>query len=162
MLEYILLPETKSASTFRADVIVAAITASGLQPLRWFRRVQSLTPRWHGSHLIFVNEDGSPWTSLSFRRQFLYPCLERLKLQGDPYLQEAPLSSLFWSLHCYRRGARTHVDRAVWDRGTSALRKSVEDMVYEHGRWKKQAVPTDVGYRQWTPRERIKLTQLFF
>ena len=66
MLEYILFPETKSASTFRADVIVAATTASGLQPLRWFRRAQSLTPRWRGSHLIFVDDNGSLWTSLSF------------------------------------------------------------------------------------------------
>ena len=162
MLEYILLPETKSASTFRADVIVAATTASGLRPLRWFRRAQSLTPRWRGSHLIFVDEDGSPWTSLSFRRQFLYPCLEQLKLRGDPYLQEAPLPSLFWSLHCYRRGARTHVDRAVMDRGTSGLRKSVDAMIYEHGRWKQQALPIDVVYREWSPKDRIKLTQLFF
>lgn len=164
MLEYILLPETKSASTFRADVIVSAVTASGLQPLRWFRRVQSLAPRRRNSDLIFVDDDGSSWTSLSFRRQFLYPCLERLKTQGDPYLQEAPLPSLFWSLHCYRRGARTHVDRAVWNRGTSGLRKSVDAMIFEHGRWRKQqnSLPIGAVYREWTPRDRIKLTQLFF
>ena len=34
MLEYTLLPETKTAPTYRADVIVAAVTASGLNLLR--------------------------------------------------------------------------------------------------------------------------------
>ena len=163
MLEYILLPETKLAQTYRADVVVVDTTPSGLHPLRWFRRVQSATPNWNNSDYIFVDEDGSLWSSKSFRHQFLYPCLTRLQQKGDPYLQ-GDIPSLFWSLHCYRRGACTHVDRAILKRKASLPQRSVKAMIYEHGRWRRHPTshPIDVVYRDWSPRDRILLTQLFF
>ena len=85
ILEYTLLTETKTAPTFCADVIIAAITSSGLNPLRWFRCVKSPTPNWRASNYIFVDDNGSLWSSKSYRQQFLYSCLERLKRKGDPY-----------------------------------------------------------------------------
>ena len=163
MLEYTLLPETKTASTFREDVIVAAVTSSGLNPLRWFRRVKSSTPNWRASDYIFVDDNGSLWLYKSFWQQFLYPCLERLKSKCDPYLQ-GDIPTMFWSLHCYCRGARTHVDRAILKRKSSHLRKTVDAMVYKHGQWRRRASshPTDVLYRGWSPEDRVLLTQRFF
>jgi hypothetical protein len=50
-----------------------------------------------------------------FRRTYLYPALETQRLAGDPDLvafDGGPGNSnpsTFWSLHCYRRAARTQV-----------------------------------------------------
>lgn len=163
MLEYTLLLETKTAPTFRVDVIVAAVTSSGLNPLRWFQRVKSSTSNWSSSDYIFVDDEGSLWSSKSFRQQFLYPCLERLKSKGDTYLQ-GDIPTMFWSLHCYRRGVRTHVDRAILKHKSSRLRKTVDAMVYKHGWWRRRASShaTDVLYHDWSPKDRVLLTKRFF
>ena len=87
MLEYTLLSKTKTAQTFCADFIVAAVTSSSLNPLCWFRRHKTSTPNWRASDYIFVDDDGSFWSSKSFNNNFSTPCLERLKRKGKPYLQ---------------------------------------------------------------------------
>ena len=164
MLEYLLLPETKSAQTFRADVIVADTTASGLRPLHWYNRVCTLSPHRQSTDCIFVNEDGSPWTSLTYCQQFLYPCLSDLKATNDSYLLAGEIPSLFWSLHCYRRGAQTHVDRSSVERSHFRFQKSIKLMVYEHGHWNlcSSSLPIDIVYRDWSPRDRVFITLLFF
>ena len=164
MLELLLLPETKSAATSRADVIIAALTADGLDPLFWYQLVCDLTPNRTDSDFIFCDDVGNRWTSASFRTQFLYPCLLQLQLDGDPYLQGVDIPSTFWSLHCYRRGARTHVDKATFQGIRRRFRRSIESMVYEHGRWslRRSSLPIDVLYREWSPCDRIYITQLFF
>ena len=111
MMEYLLLLETKSSQTLQADVIIASSTASGLQPLLWYNRVLGLLPpRSQPGDAIFLDDLDQPWTSHSFRTQYLYPCLQRLKAEGDPYLQALAILTAFWSLHSYRSGAQTHVD----------------------------------------------------
>ena len=164
MLELLLLPETKSSATFRADVIIAAVTAAGLDSLFWYQLICDFTPNRDDSDFVFCNDEGTRWTSAFYRTQFLYPCLLQLKSNGDPYLRGIDIPALFWSLHCYRRGARTHVDKATFQGIRRRFRRSIDSMVYEHGRWslRRSSLPIDVLYREWSPCDRIYITQLFF
>ena len=59
MLELLLLPETKSAATFRADVIIAAVTAAGLDSLFWYQLICDFTPNRDDSDCVFCNDDGT-------------------------------------------------------------------------------------------------------
>jgi hypothetical protein len=64
-----------------------------------------------------------------------------------------------WSLHCYRRGARSHVSRCgVYEQ--HRFRKASTTQVYEHTRWRRcrSGKVMDVIYHNWTIRDKIKLT----
>lgn len=162
-----LKPETKSQRFKRADVIMAYKTLSGLALGKWYHRAvrySYLNP--HGSP-VFCHLDGTAWTSLFFRQTFLYPSLHKQRLEGDPYLKPfdgSPgslnsIESKFWSLHCFRRGARSHVSRGGRF-GKHRLKKATRDQTYEHGRWRyrRSGEPIDVIYREWVPFDRIKIT----
>ena len=163
-----LLPETKKARSYRADVVVAWKTASGLSPGLWLQRVKNLVPDWgRRRNKLFRHEDGSQWTSSYFRKVYLYPSLRRQRALGDPYLQaykdDVPgwsLEEKFWSLHSYRRGSRSTVSRA--DR-TLNRRRATNDQVYEHARWERKnstSEAIDVIYREWQIVDRIQITML--
>jgi hypothetical protein len=164
-----LQPETKSNRTSRPDCLLSYRTASGFSPGQWFhraRRWSHIGADWENSSAaVFTSADGTAWTSLSFRQNYLYPALRAQQQAGDPYLRPftgGPGNSLedkFWSLHCYRRGARTHVSRGgIY--GHNRLKKATSDQVYEHARWrrKRSGESIDKIYRDWTIRDRIKLT----
>jgi len=136
MLSLLLGPETKSDRTRRPDVVLASHTRAGFRPLRWLRRARSICGYPAGSSLVFRHADGSQWSSLFFRQHYLYLCLRRLQSEGDAYLRPLTtgansIEARFWSLHCYRRGARTHVSRPI-----PGLRHASKDQVYEHARWR--------------------------
>lgn len=162
-----LQPETKSSRHRTADVIIAYTTAAGLSPGMWcLRAAASLSiPVADFSRTyapIFQHADGSAWTSFYFRSSFLYPSLLLQRSQGDPFLRafdDSPGNSIpkkYWSLHCYRRGARTHVSRSH----PTQRRKATPAQVYEHGRWRRRASgePIDIRYREWTIHDRVLLT----
>lgn len=163
MLEFALLPETKSSPTRQADIIIADRTQSGLEPQLWLTRVIQCTQPSSPSDLIFRDDLGAKWTSKSFRSAFLHPFLKTFQDHGDTYLQGS-ITAAFWSLHCYRRGARTHVDKAVLERDHGAHNHRIEAMIYEHGRWRvsRSSLPMSEMYREWTPLQRLWLTLLFF
>jgi hypothetical protein len=83
---------------------------------------------------------------------------------GDAYLQKfdgSPGNSIpegFWSFHCYRRGARTHVSRA---RPTN-VRAALKAEVMEHARWRRSRGSMDMptAYLEWSFEDRIMLTLL--
>ena len=158
-LELRLAPETKSNRTKRVDVVIAHLSGSGFQPARWFRRARSQSPGSSCTSLIFTDAAGAPWTSQFFRQQFLYPVLRRLKNAGDPSLTRLEIELAFWSLHCYRRGARSHVSHHLPGRRT----KATKEQVYEHGRWRYNTrnLPIDMVYLQWSYKDRLKLSRLF-
>ena len=60
---------------------------------------------------------GNPWDSALFRGRYLYPLLYSLQLQRDAHLGPyggpygADIPHKFYSLHCYRRGAWSHMAR---------------------------------------------------
>lgn len=166
-----LRPETKSDRSLRADVIMAYSTKSGLAIGRWLLRCAREHPTqtptlWQAHQKVFLHCDDSPWTSLEFRERYLYPSLRRQRMEGDPYLltldnhQEESLEEAFWSLGSYRNGARSHVSRTRMENGVR-LRKATPEEVYEHARWRKRRnnEAIDKIYQQWTPRDRIAITQ---
>lgn len=115
VIRLIMGPETKSERTFSPDVIMAYSTVSGFHLGRWFHRLRTavdpnLDYRQDYRH-VFVHEDGTPWDSLFYRQTFLYPSLLRQADAGDTYLRphRNTIPEKFWSLNCYRRGARSHV-----------------------------------------------------
>lgn len=162
-----LLPETKTNRAFRPDVYMAYRTVSGLCLGHWVLRARATHlpgPAWPDDHRrIFVSANLRPWTSQFFRQEFLYPVLYSLRDQGDPILAGLDLSpgntiaDKYWSLHCYRRGARSHVSRAHPGTG---MRRATPTEVYEHGRWRRQRrnEPIDLLYQEWTPFDRVQLT----
>jgi hypothetical protein len=164
-----LAPETKSARTHQCDVPLAYKTLSGLHIGKWFhctRRTAGFDGNWRQStRPIFLRPNGSKWTSRFFRDGFLYPLLHEQRAQGDPYLwpfDGSPGNSIaikFWSLHCYRRGARSHVSRGGRF-GRHRFRKANDNQIYLHARWRRRrsAKAIDKMYLQWPLRDRIKLT----
>jgi hypothetical protein len=162
-----LLPETKSSRSITADVVIAFSTVSGYHPGLWYRRMAAalgLTLRdcREDSRYLFCTPTGTKWTSKYFRDTYLYPALEAQRLAGDPILRAFDgsigntLQAKFWSLHCYRRGSRTHVSR----KNPRCYRRATEAEIYEHARWRRrrQSEAIDVIYREWGLRDRVKLT----
>ena len=160
-----LQPETKSDRTRTADCIIAYCTSSGLCLGKWFhraRRCSGLDLNWsHHAGTIFCHPDGTPWTSLSYRNNFLYPSLLEQQAAGDPYL--APykdcLKSKIWSLHCYRRGARNHVSRSgIY--GANRYKRASLEQIYQHARWtrRRRSEAIDQQYIEWPICDRVRLT----
>ena len=163
-----LSPETKSNRNQAADVVIAyhSFTGLGLGPwLKRLRRELDAPLNWGEDHrLLFSHSDGRPWDSRYYRQHFLYPGLHQLRSAGDPFLLAFngqpgnTLEEKFWSLHCYRRGARTHVSRKHKTLGTRA---ATGPETYEHARWRRRRSSEDIDviYRQWSLRERLTITQ---
>jgi len=160
--------ETKTARDISTNIVMAYRSGRGLRPGLWFRRlctaVGVLSSSSVSPEFLFASRNGIPWTSTYFRQTYLYPALEQQRAQGDPYLRPfdgtSPGNSIpekFWSLFSYRRGGRTHVTRK------STSRASV-DQVYEHARWRRArgrgrgSEPIDIVYREWSLRDRLRLT----
>jgi hypothetical protein len=167
MVSFRLAPETKSDRVRRPDVVVAYQTTSGLHIGKWVYRARVHARRHIGlAHpLIFAHHDGSPWSSRYFRKAHLYPFLYQRQGLGDPYLtpfsgaKGNSIEEKFWSLHCYRRGARSHVSRGG-KFGHHRFKKATHAQVYEHARWRyrRSSEAMDVIYREWNPVDRIKIT----
>lgn len=159
-------PLTKTSQARTVDVPIAHATAAGFRPGVWYERLCSHTHEARDSKRpIFVKPNGAAWTSDFFRSTFLYPLLETLQRQGDPYLapfksrrgrSSLSLKQAFFSLHCYRRGARTNVELHK----SSAKIKASTIQIYEHARWtrRRSGEQIDVLYRQWPLYERLKIT----
>ncbi|CAJ1934806.1 unnamed protein product [Cylindrotheca closterium] len=163
MVTFRLNPVTKSERTRTADVIIAYTTRSGYCIGKWFHRAQTYRARRTGP--VFCHANGTVWTSHFFRTTYLYPSLKKQRLEGDPLLLpfdgsiSNTIESRFWSLHTFRRGGRSHVSRGESYAG-KRLTIASETQVYEHGRWRYRRANEKVGtsYREWTPRERVKIT----
>jgi hypothetical protein len=68
------------------------------------------------------------------------------------------IESKFWSLHCFRHGARSQVSRGG-NFGCHRFRKAYKAQVYEHGRWRRRrgSEEIDIIYRAWTLLEKLKI-----
>ena len=168
MLQLRLAPATKPSRTRVADVILAAITHSGFDVVYWYRSLLfelrlSAVAADECTNLVFQHSTGKSWDSKFFRGTYLIPSLNDQRLSGDPALLpfdgSTPgntLAEKFWSMHSYRRGARSHVSRK---RATNG-RKASEDEVNEHGRWrvKRTSLSMQRAYLQWSIADRFQLT----
>ena len=143
---------------------MALKTITGLDLFKWFHRVDELhpTPAPPG-HPLFQVPGERAMDSLHYRTRFLYPALEFLRATGDPLLKAfgpdrgSSLPERFYSLHSYRRGARTHCQCSC---RTPGHKKAAPTQVYEHARWrlKRSNQPIDQQYREWTLYERLRIT----
>ena len=156
-----LLPNTKASQTRRADVYIAYTTSSGLSVGKWWQRFMSLGLHQKEEALIFQSNNGYSWNSEFFRTTFLYPWLLEMRAQGDPYLQpfdgteNNSIQDVFYSLGCFRRGARLDVDQ----RRTGSLRKATPREINEHGRWRTRRAPDmSTHYLEWGVEEKVNLT----
>ena len=155
-----LAPETKSNRTGQGSVVIAFTTISRLSLGQWILRSlegEGLNLQNLPNRPIFLHRDGTKWTSQWLRESHLYPHLRHLREEGDPYLQPIhSIAAAFWSLHCYRRGARSHVSKT---HPGHRMRRATAVEVYEHGRWrKKRGEDIDKMYQEWTIYDRIQLT----
>ena len=157
--------ETKTDRSSATEIAIAYKCLSGLSAGEWAHRLYQLEP-WDESsgRPLFCHSNGTPWSSHFYRHTFLYPGLELLRAQGDSFLSFYDGSTLartlayaFWSLHCYRRGARTHSQRSQPDR---RHKKASKIQIYEHGRWnlKRGSEDIDVLYREWTLYDKLRIT----
>jgi hypothetical protein len=158
-------PSTKATRSKNAQVLIAYESVSGLSCGRWLQRAYQAADgdvMKNDTRYIFSHSSGTKWNSKYYRRTFLYPMLERLRRQGDPMLKafdDTPGNTIpekFWSLHSYRRGAKTHATK----NGKRDSRKATTDQVYEHGRWRRRrsAEAIDKQYDEWTNQDRIQIT----
>lgn len=164
-----LAPETKSQRGHAVDVPIAYATKAGFQPGRWMERFLALQPG-----IVRPEEDPTPlfqdirrrvWDSALFREQYLYPLLYSMQMQGDAHLgpyggpDGLGIPSKFYSLHCYRRGSRSHVARL---RGESHRRLATLDEIYEHARWqrKRSGEAVDLLYKELPLYDRLAITLL--
>ena len=159
-----LLPETKSSRATTADVPIALRTVTGLDLHRWLRRVlQEHRQAPVGHDRVFRSRDGHRWNSHTYRTQYLYPGLLYLRAAGDTFLQTIgnvrgnSIPDRFYSIHSYRRGARTHSQRSNRHR---LHRKATNPQVDEHARWrtKRSSQPLRIQYSEWTLYERLRIT----
>jgi hypothetical protein len=167
-----LLLQTKTCRSSQADIAIAFCTGSGLNLGKWLLRIRQSTPQagmaqedWAtDSRFVFNHDDGRPWDSAYFRHNYLIPLLHAQRLNGDPYLREydgspgKSLAEVFYSMHSYRRGARSHVSQ----RRPLCVRKATPEEVNEHGRWRRQrqSEPMAEQYRQWGLADRLAVTLL--
>ena len=149
------------------DIVLAYSCLTGLSAGKWVSRVDDLG-LWDPTSPapLFRYPPGRSWTSHFYRHRFLYPGLRHCQQMGDPFLSRLDdsqphltLDYAFWSLHCYRRGARTHCQRSQPDR---RHKKATKVQVYEHARWrgKVDREDIDVRYREWTLYDKLRITLL--
>jgi integrase len=162
-------PETKSSRNKAVDMFIAYQCFSGYHIGKWFHRARRCcgigADYKECSSRVFTHPAGTPWTSHFYRHSFLYPSLTRQRLAGDVMLavfDDTPgntVASKFWSLHCFRRGARSQVSRGG-KFGHHRFRKALKSQVYEHGRWRRRrsSEEIDIVYTQWTVHQCIQIT----
>ena len=164
-----LLPSTKSDPTKTADVVLAYATASGfhlgfqLEDLFRLRHQLGITSRY-----LFAHLNGSPWSTFYFKEHHLWPLLHLQQLEGDAFLRAfdgSPGNSIrekFYSMHSYRRGARSFMGTTHY--GTLLfVRRATEAEVNEHGRWAMKNQGSEsmpLHYLEWSIEHRLYITLL--
>ena len=156
-----LLENTKASQTRRADVWISFTTSSGLSVGKWWCRFLNHRANQDQHTNIFYTEGQRVWTSEYFRTTFLYPWLSELQAQGDAYLipydgsNNNSIPDAFYSLGCFRRGARLDVDQCR----EGSIRKATPREITEHGRWRIRRAPDmSTHYLEWGVEEKVKLT----
>ena len=164
--------ETKTNRFVSADVVLGYRTITGYRPGFWFTTLLNTHRQLHGaphpSQYLFTHPSGGVWDSYYFRHECVYPLLAQSWAAGDAYLTSLggdPATSIpgaFYSLHMYRRGARTHCE--IVREPTLNRRTATRPERYEHARWKlcQSGEEVDVIYREWHLLDRLAITLYCF
>ena len=167
---FTLLPSTKSSRNRQVDIVVAWQISSDLCLGYWISRLFKLLHQleWYTpSSFLFRSSTSTPWSSLYFRSNHLYPLLHLQRIEGDVQLchinitTSNDISYHFYSLHSYRRGAQSNTIRPR----QGCQRRALPHEVNDHGRWRvrntgKEDMPTH--YRTPSVEDMIYLTLLCF
>ena len=166
-----LLPSTKSSRNKQVDIVIAWQTSSGLNLGYWlhylFQTMDKL--KWNSPHsFIFRSTLGSThWSSHYFRTNHLYPLLHLQFFQGDVTLRHIQPTTThgipyhFYSLHSYRRGAKTFPTRKRNGCRRAATRVELEN----HGRWRVKNTGREdmpLHYTEPSIEDRVYLTLLCY
>jgi hypothetical protein len=162
-----LLESTKSHQTTQVDVILASLTASGLDVGTAYAEVMAHRPaNADSTSLVFRSLQGKVWNSHYFRHTHVYPLLEQQRSEGDPTLRLFDGSSpartiavLYYSMGMYRRGGNSHVQR----HRPGCVRKATPDEITNHGRWRSKnrgGEPMPVHYHEPTLEDLLFVTLL--
>ena len=136
--------------------------ANTLAWLAWTRAKELFDLRW--SDLIFQHANGQQWSSRFFRTTFLYPSLQQQRTDGDVTLRPFDgsrgnaIADKYYSMHSYRRGARSQCSR----KRDGFLRAATKPEVNEHGRWRVSRGSMDMAtqYLEWSIADRLSITLL--
>ena len=144
---------------------MAYASVSGLSLGKWLHRLRAALG--HASmpvslEHLFQHPDGSPWTSQYYRTTYLYPFLHLQRMAGDAHLKPfdgvkgMTIEQAFYSMHSYRRGART----AVAKLRPAPYRKATTEEVNEHGRWRIKRANMAMAqlYLAWAIIDRLAIT----
>ena len=166
-----LLPSTKTSRNKQVDVVIAWVTASGLNLGLWLSQLFKLLHQLHWAspscYLFRSTSPSSKWTSQYFRSNHLYPLLHLQYLEGDVTLRHINTTSSFdipyhfYSMHSYHRGAETFLTR----KRQGCKRKATLTERINHGRWRikntgREDMPTH--YSEPSIEDRIYLTLLCY
>ena len=167
---FTLLPSTKSSRNRMVDIVIAWQTSSGLKLGYWMSRLFFLLAQLHWNDpksFLFRSNSNSPWTSVYFRSNHLYPLLHLQRIEGDAALRHINVTSSadipyhFYSLHSYRRGAQGNTVR----KREGCQRRALPHEPNDHARWRvrntgREDMPTH--YREPSVEDRVYLTLLCF
>jgi hypothetical protein len=169
VLQLRLNAQTKSDRSRTADIVVAHTTASGMSPGFWVEHIMVLLDLTTDScldndDLIFQHANGQQWSSRFFRTTFLYPSLQQQRTDGDVTLRPFDgsrgnaIADKYYSMHSYRRGARSQCSR----KRDGFLRAATKPEVNEHGRWRVSRGSMDMAtqYLEWSIADRLSITLL--
>lgn len=169
VLQLRLSAQTKSNRSRTADVVVAHTTASGFSPGFWIEHIMDLLHLdseacVDNDDFIFQHANGQQWNSRFFRTTFLYPSLQQQRTDGDTALRPFDgsrgnaIADKYYSMHSYRRGARSQCSR----KRDGFLRAATKPEVNEHGRWRIRRGSMDMAtqYLEWSIADRLSITLL--
>jgi hypothetical protein len=159
-----LLEQTKSSQYFKADVVIAYHTASGLCLGLWIERLRehlpasALTP----ASFVIAHPSGACWTSHYYRHKFLYPALVSCRASGDPFLSKInntpgnTIPERFWKFNTQRRSGPSEASKKrPW-----TIRAATNTEVVEHGRWRisRSSLDMPLAYLEWSIEDRSCIT----
>jgi hypothetical protein len=168
VIEFDLLPETKSDPCRTADVVIAWATLSGFSLGTWLTRLSTFFSQIPG--MLFSTVQHPVWTSRVFREVYAWPLLELQRSEGEATLRcfsEAlgnRLQDKVYSMHSWRRAGDSRAGRFPRhnEPNPPGTRRATTEEIYEHGRWelkrRKAAESMPSHYRQWLTVDRVPLT----
>ena len=122
--------------------MIAGVTASGLQPLKWVKRLlHCIEEAGSRSNWLFQKLDGARMTMKDFEIRF-YDCLVDIQSRRkDLIAEETDVSDVYFLARSFRRGATTRAQLAKvseadvnwvnrWGTGTECRVKGPKRVVY--------------------------------
>ena len=168
VIDFNLLPETKSDPCRTADVVIVWTTLSGFSLGKWLRRLARFPSFLPG--MLFSTASHPIWSSRIFRTEYAWPLLEHQRAAGEPTLRCFSdvvgncVRDKIYSMHSWRSAGDSRAGRHPRHNKPNppGTRRATPEEIYEHGRWelkrRKAAETMPSHYRHWLTADRVSLT----